>query len=618
MQVGKRHIKDGSKFDRFFQKPKGKNILIKKRASLEDTIRLMKKVIPQTLHHTKAIAEHLKTNNVRETLKKVWDFTFHHLQYEKDEEGKEQVRSPARTWYNRKQGVDCDCMSEFIGSILTNLNIPYALRITKYIKENGEEGEFEHVYPIAYHNNQVIIMDTVVHQFNYEVPYSSKKDITMELEYLNGVPQNSFDIEAALEEIIDNDYPADAEGLLFTEDLEGLEGRAERKARKKRRKQKRARKRAERRKKGNFLKRAWNSVKKVFPATALLRAGILASMKLNVMNVASKLRFAYWAKQQAARNNMNLGKYQQLQRIKTKLETIYRRTGGNPHNLKKAILSGKGNRDRQVTLNGLGELIPVITDNDSLRTILGEELFATELYDVNTDALNGLGNLGELGEPATAASVASASAVIATIAQLIQKLGNLFNKGTQQADQEIVQDNTAAAEDKRRKFNVNDILKTANEAVSFIKERERPLPEVPTSTPPIVDRGYEVQEDFNNLPVNIEKRNTPKNEDQKDDDPKEDKGVIAWVKKNPVLTGLGAAATIGLTWLIIHSVNKNKDKKEEKSLNGAKPKKRMEATKTKTPKRSPAKKATPKKKTTKKRTGKTAQKPGTIQRVEML
>ena len=47
-----------------------------------------------------------------------------------------------------------------------------------------------------------------------------------------------------------------------------------------------------------------NAVNKVNPATVLLRNGILASMKLNMRNVAARLRWSY-----LSHHNRHLQKY---------------------------------------------------------------------------------------------------------------------------------------------------------------------------------------------------------------------------------------------------------------------------------------------------------------------
>ncbi len=191
MISSKRHIKNGSQFNALFPIPKGKTKVIKKVAHLDDTLALMRQVVQETLEDTYALAQYLQSTTEAKTCQNIWNFCYSFIQYEKDETGKEQVRRPSRTWQDRKSGVDCDCFSVFIGSILTNLNIPYSFRLTKYKSNN-----YEHVYPIAHTKNGTLILDAVVHNFNYEVPYSSKKDIAMELEYLNGV-----------DDFLDNDLP---------------------------------------------------------------------------------------------------------------------------------------------------------------------------------------------------------------------------------------------------------------------------------------------------------------------------------------------------------------------------------------------------------------------------
>ena len=246
MKTGKRHIKNGNEFNELFPEVQGEFKTIKKVANLDDTIHLMKEVVATTLEDTQALSKMLEATTEKQTCSNIWNFCFNHLQYTKDEMGKEQVRRPARTWQDREQGVDCDCMSVFIGSILTNLEIPFSFRLTKY-----NSTEFEHVYIIAHTNHGVLILDAVVHEFNREVGYSAKKDISMELQYLNGFDEENDEFD----EIIDNDYPMDAQGLVMDDELLGLEGRAERRARRARRKAKRQTKKTARKERRAEIKK---------------------------------------------------------------------------------------------------------------------------------------------------------------------------------------------------------------------------------------------------------------------------------------------------------------------------------------------------------------------------
>lgn len=575
MKTGKRHIKSGDGFNHLFPTPQGKNVVVKKVAHLDDTIHLMKKVVSTTLEDTFAIAQMLKASTEEDTCKNIWNFCFTHLQYTKDEMGKEQVRRPARTWKDRKAGIDCDCMSVFIGSILTNLNIPFSFRLTKY-----RSHEFEHVYPIAHTNNGIIILDAVVHKFNREVPYSAKKDINMELQYLNGFEEDDFSEFEELDEFLENDYPMDAQGMLIDEsqDLEGL--RSFFKKAKSKVKSVAKKVSVNNIKKG--LKKGLHAINRVNPATALLRAGVLASMKLNIMQVASKLRFAYWSDTEARKNSMDMNKFNQLKRIREKLEKIYFGAGGKTGSLKKAILSGKGNRDRRVVLNGLGEIIFPVHDEDQLETILGEELIREEFPD-DPDGINGL---GVVATASTGAAITAATGVIASIAALIKKLGSLFKKGSPQAQQEVIQDNTDNQEEQTRKFSVKNLIN------SFSQKQASPAPIVQTrSASTLLPSPLVVnpQPQFVDTTITRVAESTP--------EPKsEEKGIMAWVKKNPLATGGIALAVVGGGYLLY----KKSKKKGLSGIDGTlgapkrKKKKRRSPTKkrtTKTRRKSPVARA---------------------------
>lgn len=534
MKTGKRHIKSGDGFNHLFPTPKGENVVVKKVAHLDDTIHLMKEVVSNTLEDTFAIAQMLKASTEEDTCKNIWNFCFTHLQYTKDEMGKEQVRRPARTWKDRKVGIDCDCMSVFIGSILTNLNIPFSFRLTKY-----RSHEFEHVYPIAHTNNGVIILDAVVHKYNREVPYSAKKDIKMELQYLNGFDEEDFTEFEELDEFLENDYPMDAQGMLIDEsqDLEGL--RSFFKKAKSKVKSVAKKVSVNNIKKG--LKKGLHAINRVNPATALLRAGVLASMKLNIMQVASKLRFAYWSDSQASKNNMDMNKFNQLKRIREKMEKIFFGAGGKTENLKKAILTGKGNRDRRVTLNGLGEIITPVYDEDDLQTILGEELYADEFSEVE----NGINGLGAV---ATGTAIASATGVLATISALIKKLGDLFKQGSPQAQQEVIQANTDNTEEQTRKFSLKNLIN------NFSNKTSSPTPIIQTRTtqtsipePVVVSPQPQIIESFSTKESVIEPETEP-----------EEKGMMSWVKKNPLKAGGIALAVVGGSYLIYKQTQKKK------------------------------------------------------------
>ena len=179
---GYRAIKDGSRYNSYFPPPDERDRVIIKDGEVTDTVELMEKVVWKYLDDTKRIAPLLKRPSTHETCQAIWEFIHNFIQYKLDQRGLEQLRRPARSWAERATGVDCDCMSIFTSSILTNLKIPHSFRITKYSQDS-----WQHVYvivPTPGANNYCVI-DAVVSEFNYEKKYTDKMDYTMNLKGIN-------------------------------------------------------------------------------------------------------------------------------------------------------------------------------------------------------------------------------------------------------------------------------------------------------------------------------------------------------------------------------------------------------------------------------------------------
>jgi hypothetical protein len=428
----KRHIKPGLEYDTLFPRSENDNKTIRRNANVYHTVSFIPKVVQETLAQTKAIAQKLKANSTYDTCKNIWHFVYQHINYKKDEEGYEQIRSPARAWHDRQQGVDCDCYSVFISSVLTNLGIPHILRITKYHRDY-----FQHIYPVVPNGSKHITIDCVTDKFDYEVPYSEKKDYPMDLQYLNG-----FDGDG-MEEL----------GKLIKKNIAKNKGISPVKTAMTTKLSKKAMKKAAKsnpatpapagssvpapKKKKGILKKVLNVVNKVNPATVLLRNGVLAAMKLNIKNVAKRLRWSYLPQEQAVAKGIDPAKFQKLVTTRQKLENIFYGAGGKPDNLRKAILGGKGNKDKAVS--GLG-ILPMMdaaymNEHISLEQLLGPEIY----YSENVEGMNGFRGFGELGEPITLATVGAAMGVIAGIVAALKQIGDVFKnkeKGSEDFDEE--------------------------------------------------------------------------------------------------------------------------------------------------------------------------------------
>lgn len=184
--TGKRAIRSGAEYNRYFNlgAVANKEVVIVDDGLTDDTINAMQRIVSETLSQTKSIAQALRGSSREATARNIWNFLYNHVQYTIDAGGREQLREPLRTWKDRARGVDCDCYSIFISSVLTNLGVPHALRITKY------RGDWQHVYVVVPKSgssySSYYIIDPVTDRFNFEVAFSGKKDFPMEITRLSG------------------------------------------------------------------------------------------------------------------------------------------------------------------------------------------------------------------------------------------------------------------------------------------------------------------------------------------------------------------------------------------------------------------------------------------------
>ncbi len=190
----KRIIVPGSMYEGLFPPIDNTNPILNKDGDVNDTVQMCKDIVLQTLKNTKRIAPLLKRPTLEETCKAVFDFFYKHYQYKEDEKGVEQLRRPARAWHDRNAGIDCDCFSISISSILTNLSIPHCFRIVKMYGRSY----YQHIYVVVpkfkganmNKRSDYVVIDPVLDKSDYEAPgINEKKDYPMgiPIQYLNGV-----------------------------------------------------------------------------------------------------------------------------------------------------------------------------------------------------------------------------------------------------------------------------------------------------------------------------------------------------------------------------------------------------------------------------------------------
>jgi hypothetical protein len=270
-------------------------------------------------------------------------------------------------WWDRRG--DCDCFTVFICSVLQNLGIKTLLRITRYKKDY-----FQHIYPVAFVNGKEVIMDAVADWFNYEVPYSEKKDYAMQLDFLDGLDDADMNSDLGRFEKLKNAI----------------------------------------KKTGKISGKAVHAVNKFNPGTAAMRLGILTAMKTNVLNVAGRLKWAFLDDNMARQKGFNMQRLAQYREVLSKLGKAFYAAGGDRDNLKQAILTGKGNAGKEVSGFGNYPAYDPFNANQKARMLLGEDVWKSEFS-----------GLGELGEPVSAATLGAAMTVITTIAAALKKIGAL-------------------------------------------------------------------------------------------------------------------------------------------------------------------------------------------------
>lgn len=411
-------IKSLEPYRHLFPKATAIDHTVKKGASVKDTVNFIPVIARKTAWQVKKYVDtELKGLPTYEACQKLWNFVKYHIEYRPDKRGLEQVRSGRRLIHDGYG--DCDCGTNFIASCLyalQPLDIPYIiLRITKY-----KEDRFQHIYPVVpLKNGKEIIMDFVVHAFNYEEPYTEKEDYKMDLQFLDGIDGPALAGVDSQDLFGDIGDIGELGQLLRKARRGGGGGGAKPGLFKKKTPEQKKQKKEQRKEK---IRKVANKLNRINAGAALLRAGILASMKLNIMKVAERLKWGYAPKEHAVSKGMNPATHDKLKNVLARAEKIFFTAGGKPENLRKAILTGRGNRSKDVAgFDGMSE-------NTSLPQLLGaiynDEFAGMEGF----EGLDGEGLGVEPASTATAAAITAATGVMAAIAGLLKQVGVIFPK----------------------------------------------------------------------------------------------------------------------------------------------------------------------------------------------
>lgn len=88
------------------------------------------------------LAAHLKDDDQMQSAFNIWHWLHTNIKYNYDTPGEEEIRTPARTWADRKSGVDCDCLAVFTACLLLNMGYKPCFEIVAF----NNSPKFSHIY----------------------------------------------------------------------------------------------------------------------------------------------------------------------------------------------------------------------------------------------------------------------------------------------------------------------------------------------------------------------------------------------------------------------------------------------------------------------------------------
>lgn len=185
MQFGQRNIKSGKEYEKYFAAPDNDVTKYGNNSVDYNVHSVIPKVVNKYKWQAEKIADLLYNKDLEKFCYNIWEFLFNHIQYEFDVVGREQFRTPYRSWADREQGIDCDCFSIFTSCILSVKKIPHCIRITKY----DYRPDWQHIYVIVpkkgielnpYEPETYYTIDAVIHSFDTEKEFTDQKTYYMD------------------------------------------------------------------------------------------------------------------------------------------------------------------------------------------------------------------------------------------------------------------------------------------------------------------------------------------------------------------------------------------------------------------------------------------------------
>src|SRR5690554_737370 len=179
-----RPIKSGKEFNSLISKSNCKVISLGS-GNTSYSVSQMANVAKQHANQMTKVAQKLKKSSLKSTVKNIQDFVYWHFQYKIDQ-ADQYLRTPACSWSQRAEGIDCKSYSIIVASILHQLGIKSYLRRVRY-EADKPYGHVYNVIPkdqksgrLTGKDSYYIIDGTLNIDIEKEPYYYDKSDIKME------------------------------------------------------------------------------------------------------------------------------------------------------------------------------------------------------------------------------------------------------------------------------------------------------------------------------------------------------------------------------------------------------------------------------------------------------
>jgi len=144
-------------------------------ADLSNTLSIIVLLILKNGHETRKLARHLQSQKGHlQTCYNIWHWLKFNIKYKTDTLGVEEIRTPSRSFYDKKKGIDCEDFTIFAASLLKELDYNATIYVADYDNKNGN---YDHIFI----KSEKIIIDVVWSNFNEKPNTIEKKHLIHEI-----------------------------------------------------------------------------------------------------------------------------------------------------------------------------------------------------------------------------------------------------------------------------------------------------------------------------------------------------------------------------------------------------------------------------------------------------